>query len=255
MTITFSGHNIRLDDGSQTKPELGYTMEEHGWVQATKRLLQTLFPGDKSGVRLADLGCLEGGYAVEFARLGFDVMGLEVRQSNYEACEYVRQRVNLPRLSFVQDDAWNIEQHGKFDVMFCCGLFYHLDRPREFLEVLSRATSQVLILQTHFSTGVDSLTFNLSPLTEHDGLQGRWYSEFVSDESFADRENARWSSWDNTRSFWVKRENLLQAINAAGFDIVLEQYDSMAPNIAEAMTAGYYRKEDRGTFIGIKSAR
>lgn len=253
MTVTFSGHNIRLDDGTQTKPDLGYTIDEHPWCRASKRLLTTMFPGDRSQLRLADLGCLEGGYAVEFARLGFDVLGVEVRESNHAACQYVRSRVAAPRLNFVQDDAWNIERHGVFDVMFCCGLFYHLDRPREFLHTLSRATRKLLILQTHFSTDADNPHFNLSPLTEHEGLQGRWYSEFSSDAEFSDRENARWSSWDNTRSYWIKRDHLLQAIQDAGFDLVLEQFDSLGPDIVESMNTGFYRTQERGTFIAIKS--
>lgn len=253
MTITFSGHNIRLDDGSQTKPDLGYTIDEHPWCRASKRLLDVVFPGPREGLRLADLGCLEGGYAVEFARAGFDVLGVEVREANIAACQWVKQRVNLPRLNFVQDDAWNIAAHGPFDVMFCCGLFYHLDRPRQFLKVLAGATRKLLILQTHFSTDEENPRFNLSPLTETDGLRGRWYSEFASDEAFADRANARWSSWDNTRSFWVRRQNLLEAMHAVGFDLVLEQYDSLGPEIAATMDSGYYRTEERGTFIGIKS--
>lgn len=253
MTVTFTGHNIRLDDGTQTKPDIGYTIDAHPWFSSARRLVNTLFPGDKSGLRLADLGCLEGGYAVEFARLGFDVLGLEVRESNVEACEYVKQRVDLPRLSFVQDDAWNIERYGSFDVMFCCGLYYHLDRPRQFLELLSKVTRKLLILQTHFSTDADNQRFNLSPLTQTDGLAGRWYSEFATDDAFSGRADARWSSWDNTRSFWVKRDHLLQAIHAAGFDLVLEQYDSLAPDIVDSMTTGFYRTEERGTFIGIKA--
>lgn len=254
MSITFSGHNIRLDDGTQTKPDLGYTIDEHPWFRASRRLLEALYPGDKSHLRLADLGCLEGGYAVELARLGFDVLGLEIRENNHAACQYVRSKVAVPRLAFVQDDAWNVERHGVFDVMFCCGLFYHLDRPREFLQVLSRATRKVLILQTHFSTDADNPNFNLSPLTEHEGVQGRWYSEFADDNSFSDRANARWSSWDNTRSFWIKREYLLQSIHEAGFDVVLEQFDSLAPDIVAEMTTGFYRTQERGTFIAIKSA-
>jgi hypothetical protein len=34
---------------------------------------------------------------------------------------------------------------------------------------------------------------------------------------------------------------------------VLEQFDSLAPGIVEAMTSGLYQRERRGTFIGIKT--
>lgn len=253
MTVTFTGHNIRLDDGSQTHPAIGYTIDEHPWFRASRRLLRTLYPGGLRGLRLVDLGCLEGGYSVEFARLGLDVLGIEIRDANIAACRHVKERVDLPNLDFVQDDAWHVDRHGEFDVTFCCGLYYHLDRPRSFLELLSKVTRRVLILQTHFSTAADNPRFNLSPPAQCEGLEGRWYSEFADDEAFAGRAGSRWSSWDNTRSFWVRREHLLQAIHQAGFDVVLEQFDSMAPAIAHNMIEGTYRVEERGTFIGIKT--
>ena len=40
----------------------------------------------------------------------------------------------------------------------------------------------------------------------------------------------------------------------AGFDLVLEQFDGLGPNIAFEMTKGSYRTSARSTFIGIKTA-
>jgi hypothetical protein len=95
--------------------------------------------------------------------------------------------------------------------------------------------------------------FNLSPLGENEGHLGRWYPEFGDDRSFSDREQCKWASWDNRRSFWIQREYLLQAIQDVGFDLVMEQYDGLGPNIAESMLRGYYQTDRRGTFIGIKT--
>ncbi len=276
--ITFTAHNIRLDDGSFTKPDAGFAMDAHPWFLAAKRVLDATFPGDKSGLRVADLGCLEGGYTVELARLGFNALGLDVRESNIEACRYVQSRVNLPNLDFVRDDVWNIAAYGEFDAVFCCGLFYHLDKPREFLKVLSGVTKRVLILQTHFSQAGDSpslihprrlrralsrilplkntatTTHKLSFLTENEGLPGRWFSEFRNERAFRDRENRRWAAWNNKTSFWIQREYLLQALRESGFDLVLEQFDELGANIALEMTRGSYRTSGRGTFIGIKTS-
>lgn len=274
MTIEFTAHNIRLDDGTFTKPDIGYSMESYPWFVSARRILETVFPGDKKQLRLADLGCLEGGYAVEFARMGFQVVGVDVREANIAACNYVKSKTNLPNLTFFQDDVWNIARYGKFDVIFCCGLLYHLDQPKQFLETLSSVTTRLVILQTHFSTRTTNTVYkklrlpalvqkaaarvtgnkhNLSPLSENEGLAGRWYMEFPNDDSFRKREIRRWASWENRQSFWIQREYLLQAIQDVGFDLVMEQFDSLGPGIAESMLRGYYRKENRGTFIGIKT--
>ena len=123
MPVSFTSHNIRLDDGSYTKPDIGYSMDLHPWFLAAKRILDATFPGDKRHLRIADLGCLEGGYTVEFARLGLQALGLDVRELNIEACRYVQSKVNLPNLEFVRDDVWNIAAHGTFDAVFCWDFF------------------------------------------------------------------------------------------------------------------------------------
>jgi hypothetical protein len=271
----FTAHNIRLDDGTLTKPDEGFTMDSYPWFVSTRRILNTVFPGDKSHIRLVDLGCLEGGYAVEFARMGFQVLGVEVRDSNIAACNYVKSKTDLPNLTFAKDDAWNIAKYGTFDVVFCCGLLYHLDKPKEFLETISSITTKLVILQTHFSTdsfyarlplpgwvrkvlekvnrkGQASM-YNLSRTAINEGLAGQWYTEFPDEKAFSKRENNKWASWDNHRSFWVQREHLLQTLQDVGFDLVLEQFDSLGPDIAESMLRGYYKTHCRGTFIGIKT--
>jgi hypothetical protein len=95
--------------------------------------------------------------------------------------------------------------------------------------------------------------FSLSDLAENEGLWGRWYTEFADGESFNQRESARWASWDNSRSFWIQREYLLQAIREVGFDLVMEQFDGLGLQIADSMLHGFYRTEHRGTFIGVKT--
>lgn len=281
-SMEFTAHNIRLDDGTFTKPESTRSMADEPWFMSARGILETVFPGDKSQLRLADVGCLEGGFAVEFARMGFQVLGIEVRELNIAACNYVKSKTDLPRLEFVQDDAWNIAKYGEFDAVFCCGLFYHLDRPRQYLETLSAVTSKLLILQTHFSLigprreiplpktvrfvwaglrwALASLRkkpapvkFILSTPSENEGLPGRWFSEYSSDRSFSKRETAKWAAWGNRQSFWIQRERLLQAIHDVGFDLVMEEYGNLEPNIAECLLGGSYQANLRGTFIGIKT--
>jgi|SRR6185312_6296341 len=254
MTVEFTAHNIRLDDGTSTMPDLTVSMAEYPWFISARRVLETVFPGDKSRLRLADVGCLEGGYAVEFARMGFGVLGIEVRESNIAACNYVKSKTDLPNLEFALDNALNIAEYGVFDAVFCCGLFYHLDRPKQYLETVSSVTKKLLILQTHFSLSEsDGSNYGLSEPSENEGLAGRWFTEFGDDDSFSNRDTEKWKSWDNYRSFWIQREYLLQAIQDVGFDLVLEECSSLGPNIAMGMSSSNYQTALRGTFIGIKS--
>lgn len=253
----FTAHNILLDNGEMTWPDGGPHYGLHPWTNSVKRLLALLYP-DPEGVRVADLGCLEGGWSVEIARMGFDVTGIEIRAANIAACNYVKAHTNLPNLRFVQDDVRNIADHGHFDVVLCSGLLHHLQEPRRFLETLGTVTNKALILSTHFAPTWDSSPavpkFELSPLAENEGLRGRWFTEYRDDDFFSYRERHRWSSWDNRQSFWIQREHLLQAIQDVGFDMVLEQFDFLGPPLAAEILGGYYVTDARGVFIGMKSA-
>jgi SAM-dependent methyltransferase len=236
--VAFTAHNIRLDDGTRTLPE-GFPMEQHPRFLAAERCLRLVFPQGFNNLSIADLGCLEGGYAVEFARLGFRrVIGIEIRPSNFTNCLAVKNGVALPNLVFVNDDVWNIKRYGPFDAIFCCGLFYHLDRPKAFLDLLARMTRTVLVIHTHFATVMPIAEFNLSELTHHEGLLGRWYEEGEA------RDQDKWASWSNPRSFWIERRHLLEAIGNAGFPLVFEQFDLAKPLPTDA---------NRGMFVGVKS--
>jgi 2-polyprenyl-3-methyl-5-hydroxy-6-metoxy-1,4-benzoquinol methylase len=102
---SFTAHNIRLDDGTLTRPEAGETIDRHPWFLAAKRILDATCEGPRNGIRVLDLGCLEGGYSVEFARLGYRTVGLDVRDVNIAACRSAQARVEVPDLEFVRDDA------------------------------------------------------------------------------------------------------------------------------------------------------
>jgi SAM-dependent methyltransferase len=251
--ISFTHHNIRLDDGTFTKPEIGFLTSEFAWFLAAKRAIEVTFQDGMAGKRIVDLGCLEGGYTVEFARMGFDALGIEVRKNNFAACEYVRAHLALPNLHFARDDVWNIEKYGKFDAIFCSGLLYHLDRPIEFLKMISRLCRRLIILNTHVARETTNPNFSLGEMTEHEGVPGRWLHEFDPTSPDLDQEEIRWSSWGNPQSFWPRQEYIVDALRQGGFDMVFEQFDFLGDNLSYDMTRGYYAAHDRRMLVGIKS--
>jgi len=252
--MTFTAHNIKLPNGVATMPELEWFMADHPWLLSMQRLMRTLYP-NPTGVRVADLGCLEGGYTLGLAQMGFDALGIEVRHSNFQNCLTIRDAYNLTNLEFAKDDVWNLDNYGPFDAIFCCGLLYHLDRPRDFINKLA-ANSNVVIINTHFATDKMSTVFNLSELTQNEGLPGRWFGEHETVPA-SELEELKWASWGNNRSFWLTRAAIFQALSDAGYNLIFEQMDQLSGfhgnNILNNMTDGYYATQDRGTFVGIKN--
>jgi SAM-dependent methyltransferase len=253
-TLQFTAHNIELPDGSTTM--LGEPLlRDWGICRAALRTLGLVVPIPERAnpPRVADLGCLEGGYAVEFARAGYDVLGIEGRRSNVDKCEYVAAALELPNLSFACDDVRSIRSYGAFDAVFCCGLLYHLDRPTSFLRELAAVTRRVLLLQTHYATREDESwnRFRLSPMTTHEGRLGRWYKEWEPDTSPKEVEGLAWSAVGNSSSFWLEKRHLLQAMIEAGFPIVCEQYDFLD----DVVENDYTDEQHRSFFLGLKTSQ
>ncbi len=248
----FTAHNIRFEDGTCTMPGGPPILEESALFKAAVRMLRLVFPQGLEGKSIADLGCLEGGYATGFARLGMTSTGFDAREANVENCRYVADKVKLPNLSFARDDVKNIDRYAPFDAIWACGIYYHIENPRALMEKLSTACKRLLLLHTHFT--YNRLTpgaeyHRLSDLCEHERLMGRWFEE--SKGSQEEHDNALWASWKNPRSFWIQKEHLLDLMQRVGFDIVIEQYDWLSP-ILGGMSSTYH-SVDRGFFIGIKT--
>jgi hypothetical protein len=238
--MEFRSHNIELTPGVWTLPGA----DPMPTLQQVREAVGILRDNLPAGSTVLDLGSLEGGYSVEFARAGYDVTGLEVRQSNFARCQYVADKIGLSNLRFVRDDAWQSELLGQFDAVFCGGLLYHIDRVAAFADLLSSIATQLLIVNTHFAVESGPQQHRLDPITEHDGYRGRWYTEFPDETTFADREQFHLSSWDNRRSFWLLRDELPRLLTDVGFESV----DDLAP---PTDPTGF----NRGAFVARKATR
>ena len=249
----FTAHNVRLDDGSVTGPAANPVMNEDQIFLASKRLLNLIFAGNLNGVSILDIGCLEGGYTTEFARLGMKAQGIEIRESNIRNCNFIKEGTNLPNLSFVKDDAMNIGNYQQTDCLFVCGLLYHLNNPRRFLESAANITKKVMILETHVAPRVSGgavTHFGLSDLTTNEGLVGRWFREHGNLET-AELEKLKWASWENQRSFWLEKYELMSLLQSLKFDIIIEQFDANG-SIAQEYSSGRRGMTSRVMIAAIK---
>jgi hypothetical protein len=251
--LSYTAHNIKLPNGTETMPEIGYLLADSPWMRAAARVLKLVYRDELPGKSIADLGCLEGGYTVEFSRMGMKATGIEVRQSNFENCLSVQKELNLPHLAFTKDDVWNLQRYGQFDAMFCCGLLYHLDQPAKFIKLMAEHTRDVIMINTHYADETESKIFKLSPMTENEGLPGKWYAEHDADAE-REIEAFKWSSWLNKRSFWLTKAAILQTLQDCGFDMVFEQADWIQDGIRPSMEGGYYSTNSRGMFVGVRTA-
>ncbi len=235
----WTAHNIQL------APSI-YTIDDRivGDEIKLRRIVQIIsdhFFGKFEDLRILDLACLEGLYAVELARHGAEVVGIEGRQQNIQKAMFAKDVLSLENLKFVQDDVRNLnrEKYGAFDVVLCLGILYHLECPDavEFIRSIGETCKRIAIFDTHVSV--------LSPTKYmHEGVTylGEVYHEHNEGSTSEERECLPWASIDNITSFWFSKESLNTIIMSAGFTTIYECHIPPEPNKADG----------RVTLIAIK---
>lgn len=197
-----------------------------------------------SELRILDLACYEGEFALEFARRGASVVGIEGRSINIEKAIAAKETLNLSNVAFFQDDVRNLsrEKYGAFDVVLCLGMLYHLDTPDvfEFLEKMVDVCEGITVIDTHFSAfPILSRTYNGKT------YWGRIFVEHTPESSTEQRLKDTWQSLDNLESFWLTRASLFNALSEVGFT---SAYECGFPTNAK-------EKHDRAVFLARKGER
>src|SRR5437868_191434 len=159
---TWTGHNIPLSASEATISTSIPLMTNDERTSTIKALVAKLVRTTRP-LRLLDLGSLEGGLSFEMAREGWDVTGIEGRDSNFEKAELIRRYFGLENLRFQLRDVKSLDpgRDGTFDVILCCGLLYHLDNPFAFFEKLATilAPDGLLFVDTHVAPGAHAARF------------------------------------------------------------------------------------------------
>ena len=256
----WTSHNIRLSRQLTTMPGKPDFMETDTRLHSILRTLPLFYREGFKGLRVADLGCLEGGFALAMAQRGMDVIGIEARQTNFKKAQLLKEHFELSNLDFRRDDVKNFtrESYGRFDIVLALGILYHLDEPIQWMRQLAAATDGLLIVDSHFAPShdaglalLDKRLSQLGPIQQiEDGeitYEGRWYSDC---SEAVDRETQVWSSYSNNKSFWLTKDSLCCGLMRAGFSPVLEQHDAWGDlEVYKFFSTNYVR----GMFVAIKS--
>jgi 2-polyprenyl-3-methyl-5-hydroxy-6-metoxy-1,4-benzoquinol methylase len=149
-----------------------------------------------SDLRILDLASLEGHYSFEFAARGAQVTGIEGRQSNVDKAKALGEKLHLT-VKFIRHDVRNlsVEKHGKFDVVLCLGILYHLDDEdiSPFLKSINEVCEDFAVIDTQVA---------LKPHERFGKYSGWYFTEYVRQPSQEEQESCAWASIGNTKSFW-----------------------------------------------------
>lgn len=254
----WTAHNIHLGSGVYT------ISREEGKPDGLRRIVRIVSDVSAKPIeqlRILDLACLEGLYAVELASRGAQVVGIEGRKEHVEKARFAKDVLALNNLEFIHDDVRNLTRaaHGSFDVVLCLGILYHLDAPDifRFVERMAEVCRGFLIVDTHaglteeesriysnYYVPVHHYALGEPTAIEDDGRKywGRLFAEHSDRATTEERLKKPWASLDNPKSFWLTRPSLYNLLSHSGFTSIYECHTPAEPE----------KPLDRITLLAIK---
>ena len=105
-----------------------------------------------------DIACNSGFWSVQCALLGAEVVGFDTRRELIEEAILVKRTTGVGNVEFRILDFWDMNPEslgGKFDIVLCLGILYHLPRPIDALRLVKSICREHILLDTQIYPSVD----------------------------------------------------------------------------------------------------
>lgn len=199
--------------------------------------------GSLAGLRVLDIACNCGGFAIEAARAGAaEVVGIDVDPHYIRQAEFIRDALGYDNVSYrvARLEDLDVAETGSFDVVFFFGILYHLADPVGALTRISALARDMIVVDTSMLRFryVDNLVkwplwrMKVVPAmrdSDHDITTGRWRTAASA-------------------QFYPNQVAVRELLHFAGFDGV-ELLKPTSPDLERR----YYQGK-RATFVARKRA-
>jgi tetratricopeptide (TPR) repeat protein len=147
-------HAPQMASKSYRPPRLAYSRGKHGEDHRLKYLFYFM---DVRGQRVLELGPLEGHHSIVLEKMGVrELIALESKPENLAKCNLTKARHQLDKTTFLQHNIVALSEGLEepqfapgFDLVFCCGLLYHVPNPARVLS-WCHEQAPALFLGTHY---------------------------------------------------------------------------------------------------------
>jgi hypothetical protein len=177
--------------------------------------------GGVEGMRVLDLGPLDGGFSYMAQRAGAAaVVGVEANRNAFAKCLITKELLGLDRCTFLCGDVIGYlegEEVGEFDLCIGSGILYHMVNPMLLIALISRHAKR-LTIWTH-----------IEDESSRGGGQAAVYEDFRYELHRHDYgvEQRLTGFWGGTQRYsnWLTRTDLLGALEHFGWQDIEIAFD------------------------------
>jgi hypothetical protein len=196
--------------------------------------------GGLDGLRVLELGPLEGGHTYMLTRAGGTVTAIEANTKSYLKCLVAKEIADIEHARFLLGDfveyLRNTKEH--FDLCVASGVLYHMRDPVELLELIGGAADR-LLLWTHYfdQERHDREPAYAAKFSEHtDEVRDGFAYRLHRWEYLTALEWKGFCGGSAPHAQWLSREDLFGTLEHLGWEIDAVDFDEPdhqnAPSIA-----------------------
>jgi hypothetical protein len=170
--------------------------------------------GRLEGMDVLELGPLEGGHTYQLERLGAKtITAVEASVEAFLKCLVVKETLGLQRSRFLLGDVieYLAAGPGRFDLVFCSGILYHMPDPVALIRLISTVTDRCFVW-THY---YDPTNHNLNHHARAHTV-GNFATTYWS-HVYGDKSTAFWGG-NKGEASWLEKSSLLDAFRHFGLD-------------------------------------
>jgi hypothetical protein len=177
--------------------------------------------GGVSGLRILELGPLEGGHTFMLEQAGAaQVIAVEGNTRAYLKCLVTKELLGLRHAQFLCGDfVAYLRTAPRFDVAFASGVLYHVLHPVELLDLLGRTTDKIMLWTHYYDPSVVASRSELR--TKFGNSRAISYKGFTHTlYRYRYQKALGWRGFcggSADESEWLSREDILGALRHFGF--------------------------------------
>ena len=174
--------------------------------------------GEITGFKVLEMGPLEGAHSYQLERLGAgSILGIDASPEFYLKSLITKEILGLKANYLLGDFNRYLEgTDEKFDLVFCCGVLYHMPDPVHTLYLMSKVAPRAFIW-THYKGSNDRL--DPKPVERH-GYRCDYYEMYYDEASHS-------RGWSGVRASANRllKEDIVGALEFFGYDRVTVTQD------------------------------
>jgi hypothetical protein len=165
--------------------------------------------GSLEQFKVLELGSLEGGHSYQLEKLGAKaITGIEANAESFLKSLIIKEALGLKAKLLYGDFIKYLETvEIRYDLIFACGVLYHMTDPLHLLHLISRRTDRVFIW-THYVSIEDTRNSTECFDVSHEGFSCRYYKYFYD----PNHDTRRYSGLESYSCHLLKAD-ILRALN------------------------------------------